>query len=90
MSEKIIGVSIAYGAQVFSLLKPNRHMHIYEMLIHPKYPDLDSFNENIVEGFITSELNFLNRREAMVFAKQNGQIKDDTFQEHELFSEDLW
>ena len=88
--EKIIGVSIRYGAQEFSLLKPNRHMHVYEYLINPKYQDLGTGDENVVEGFITSELRFLNRVEAMDFAKSNGQLIGSPFQEKELFSEDLW
>lgn len=87
---KIIGVSVKYGAQVFSLVRPNRHMHVYEFLISPKYPDLGTDDEHVVEGFITSELEFLDREQAMELALANGQIKAPQFNDRELFSEDLW
>lgn len=88
--EKIIGVSIKYGGQQFSLLRPNRHMHVYEYLISPKYPDIGTGDENIIEGFITSELRFLDRVDGMELVKNNGQLTGDPFQEKELFSEDIW
>lgn len=87
---QIIGVSVRYGAQVFSLVRPNRHVHVYEFLVTPKYPDLGTGSEHVVEGFITSELEFLDREQAMQLALANGQIKAPQFNDRELFSEDLW
>ena len=45
---------------------------------------------DVVEGFITSELEFLDREQAMQLALGNGQIKAPLFNSRELFSEDLW
>ena len=52
------------------------------------------------DGFITSKLRFIDRKEAYILAKQNGQFKREELalkagSEHvtsleELFSEDLW
>jgi len=52
------------------------------------------------DGFITSTLRFINRKEAFILAKQNGQFKREelgrlsgctnTTLLEELFSEDLW
>jgi hypothetical protein len=56
------------------------------------------------DGFITSDLKFLNREEALVYAKKNGQYKREElwfkaypeeivyngYSGSELFSEDLW
>lgn len=87
---KIIGVSVKYGAQVFSLLKPNRHMHVYEFLVQPKYPDLGTGDDSVIEGFITDKCGFLDRNEALKLALSNGQINQAQFNANELFSEDLW
>jgi hypothetical protein len=46
------------------------------------------------EGFITSALDFINRREAYRYARKNGQFRRRDTGNHyagkELFSEDLW
>ena len=52
------------------------------------------------EGFIASDLKFLNRKEAFVYAKEHGQFKREELARlagctnpailEELFSEDLW
>jgi hypothetical protein len=49
----------------------------------------------IDDGFITSELRFIKRKEAFILAKNNGQFKRYELQKSgydgdELFSEDLW
>jgi hypothetical protein len=43
-------------------------------------------------GFLTSDLQFLTRKEAYKLAKKNGQFKrgDTGFHSKELYSEDLW
>jgi hypothetical protein len=43
-------------------------------------------------GFLTSDLQFLTRKEAYKLAKKNGQFKrgDTGFHDRELYSEDLW
>jgi hypothetical protein len=62
----------------------------------------DDYNkEKVVEcGFLTSSLRFLNRKEAYILAKFNGQYKrgeiqkaygiDNVYDRKKLFSEDLW
>jgi hypothetical protein len=63
-------------------------------------------NEIVIteEGFVTTDLEFLNRKEALIFAKEHGQFKREElwFKAHpnekefigynggELYSEDLW
>ena len=47
------------------------------------------------DGFITSNLEFLNRKEAYRLAKNNGQLNrkdtgDHRYKGKQLFSEDLW
>jgi hypothetical protein len=52
------------------------------------------------DGFITSDLKFLNRKEALIYAKEHGQFKRKELGRlarntnpailEELFSEDLW
>jgi hypothetical protein len=46
------------------------------------------------DGFLTSKLEFLNRKEAYKYAKKTGQFnRKDTgshYNEKELYSEDLW
>lgn len=54
---------------------------------------LDSDIKNLIidDGFITSDLRFLNRFEAYKLAKENGQFRRDyVCGLEELFSEDLW
>jgi hypothetical protein len=47
------------------------------------------------DGFITSDLKFLNRKEALIYAEERGQFKQElrdrgSYDGPELFSEDLW
>lgn len=48
----------------------------------------------IEDGFITSELKFLNRKEALIYAKEHNQFRRDTsnggYDGEDLYSEDLW
>jgi hypothetical protein len=50
--------------------------------------------EHFTEGFITSALDFIDRREAYRYAKKNGQFRRRDTGNHyagkELYSEDLW
>jgi hypothetical protein len=56
--------------------------------------------EKLQDGFITSSLKFLNRKEALVYAKEQGQFKRGQlgtlsgarsyYDGPELYSEDLW
>ena len=69
--------------EIFSLPKPNRHHNI----IH-------NDPEHSIEGFLTEENRFIDRREAYLMAKHSGQLNrlkgDQYYQGNELFSEDLW
>lgn len=55
----------------------------------------NQYKNNLVQGFLTSNNNFLNRTEAFEVAYYNGQIRRNNIDisklsEYELFSEDLW
>lgn len=72
---------------VFSLPRPKRHHHILEDL-HKKGI---SFNhQDMVQGFLTSEEDFVNREEACRIAIKSGQIIKKTHPLDRLFSEDVW
>lgn len=83
---KILGVAIKYNNVVYELPKPNRHHHVIRMIGGVKGP--------CIEGFYTSEGNFLNRVDAYALAVKTGQLNRDPnpkkYQGKLLFSEDLW
>lgn len=87
--EKIVGVAVVYNGTLYSLPAPNRHHNVFRVI------------NNVAggcgftnEGFITTSGVFLNRKEAMQLAKENGQLNrrqgSQYYQGPELYSEDLW
>lgn len=84
---KITGVAIMYAGKLYSLLKPNRHHDVIRSIPGGvKGPDK--------QGFVLDDGTFIGRREAMVIAKANGQLKrregEQFYQGPELYSEDVW
>ena len=87
----ITHVAIKYDGKIYSLPSPNRHHHIIRMIaaengVGIKGPD--------VQGFLDKDGNFLNRREAYIYAKEHCQIirkyLPGQYDGDSLFSEDLW
>lgn len=84
---KIIASAVKYDDLIFVLPKPARHYQI----IH-KMHSLGLPNESKrCQGFILDNGIFVNRKEAMIIAIQNGQVDENrTITKEDLFSEDLW
>lgn len=83
---RITHVAVKYQGVVYSLPAPNRHHHVIRMIGGINGPD--------EQGFLDNNGNFLTRRQAMLLARGNGQLKRREGPEHyqgpELYSEDLW
>lgn len=76
--------------------RPGRHhniLHSLRMQFNEKSERTASSYAGEVQGFITSEGEFLGRREALIYARDRGQMKPrkpGDYNGDELFSEDLW
>lgn len=83
----INAVAIIYKGHTYALYKPNRHHHVIA-LIHRMTGDINIRGE---QGFLNDKLKFLNRTEAALLAKVNGQVfRGFKFRGGRLYSEDLW
>lgn len=79
--------AIKHKGMIFSLPRPNRHHHILHLMtdlgIGPR--------EERIQGFLTSEGEFVERLEALEIANACGQNPKMANAPHlGLFSEDLW
>lgn len=85
----IIGVVVHQGDISICLPKPNRHHHCFRYgvdelgLTPPVGTDFDR------QGFYTADGKFLNRVDALKYAKEHNQLINPNAK-YELFSEDLW
>lgn len=81
--EKIIAVAIRTDRETFALPPPCRHSDVFL--------DIQAVGEreNCMQGFLTNQCNFYNRKEAKKIAEKAGQIINLT-ELDELYSEDLW
>jgi len=87
MKHIIEGVAIKYKGKTYKLPKPNRHHDlinlIYQETGEPVYESEQGFYDNF--GY------FLNRKDALFFALQSGQVLDIIkLHGNVLFSENLW
>ena len=82
MSE-IVAAAVQYRGLTISLPRPNRHHHILHLL--PMRIAL-----TCSQGFIDSNGDFLDRKQAKLRVKETGQPTIADHQPRELFSEDLW
>jgi len=80
-------VAIYKDGVVYVLPRPNRHCDLISMMCN-KY----GFEEVVEceQGFLSASGVFLNREEALGYAKAAGQITEPKYQPNRLFSEDLW
>lgn len=85
----ITHVAIMRGERIIQLPKPKRHHHLLEKLIKV-YKQSSSIGW--IQGFMNSEGNFLDRKEAYIHAIMCGQLKakDRLSGSKILTSEDLW
>lgn len=77
--------AIKHLNKVYSLPKPNRHHNIIQFIFETN----GYYEQNSVQGFLTTDGKFVDREEAMIIAKDNNQVKE-TIMLTKLFSEDLW
>ena len=86
----IIGVAILMPgfAHPFVHEPPGRHHTIIHALSDSGFtPDQIAGG---IQGFVTNEHKFVNRRQACTIARKAGQIMKKTGPAFELYSEDLW
>lgn len=81
----IVAAATKIGDAVYSLPSPKRHHDIVRML----YTDgIDQ--TNAIQGFITSDGDFVNRKQAKTMVRRNRQATIRDIHPDQLFSEDLW
>lgn len=89
-------VAIRFQDKIWSLPKPFRHHHIIRMIVwlndtfgdqEIRSVDTDLNND---QGFLDADGRFLNRKQALVNAELNGQLKNGKIIGGVLTSEDLW
>ena len=97
MSERLplTHVAIRFQGKVWSLPRPYRHHHIIRMIIYldgqygeGELTSVDTSQSD--QGFLDSSGRFLNRKQALVNAELNGQLKNGKIIGGILTSEDLW
>lgn len=84
----VVAAAVRRNGLIFTMPRPSRHAHILDLM------DAESVSGALGEeqGFLLSDGTFANRAFAMSVARNSGQVPKvgGTFQESELFSEDLW
>jgi hypothetical protein len=90
--ERIVAAAIQRGGISWELPPPARHHNV--IAIMPR--DADGYYDRAgdVQGFVTSEGRFVDRRSAMFIAEAAHQLKrrdtPGSYQGPDLYSEDLW
>lgn len=87
---KITHVAIRFGGSIYSLPPPNRHHDVIRHIVETTGVDhVNSLGED--QGFLDEDGNYLNRKQALVSAMINDQIKKGSkVLLGQLFSENLW
>lgn len=85
---RIVAAAVYFGATI-SLPPPARHHTILQSMELTMGIDFDRII-NPLQGFLTSEGQFVNRVEAYYIAYNSGQLLRNTSGRPELYSEDLW
>ena len=88
----ITHVAIRFRETVYSLPRPNRHYDVIREILrkNPDVSHVDSLGDD--QGFLDESGRFLTRKQALISAQLNDQIKADSkvFPHHGLYSENLW
>jgi len=91
MSEKIIGAAvISTVGNLYAVAPPARHADVIRYMVTQGSKSEEAFDAE--QGFITNTGRFVNREEAYVIAKENGQFIRPEI-DHvpgALFSENVW
>jgi hypothetical protein len=83
--QKIVAAAIMQGAVVCFVPRPGRHHDVIREMAKAGFPT----PINGVQGFLTDEGQFVQRRAALGIAECAGQLLPDKGH-GELFSEDVW
>lgn len=85
---RVTHVAIRFRDVVYSLPAPNRHHHVISLILQET--DVDHvYGEE--QGFLDESGRFLSRKQALISALANGQVKDpSTVRAERLCSEDVW
>lgn len=87
--ERIIAAAIqGPDGSIYHSLKPARHGDVIQAIIYKGVVDV--VPGDWPQGFITSKLRFVDRREAYLIAKERGQLGRTAGPGPELYSEDVW
>lgn len=90
MIRTITHVALKYKGRVHAMPRPCRHHHIFNEM-YEKYGIEHVSNEE--QGFLDDKGQFINRREGLILARINGQLKPrqpGQYDGDELYSEDIW
>lgn len=85
---RIVAAAIYFGA-VISLPPPARHHTILQSMLFTMGIGDEKIAEYL-QGFLTSDGQYVNRVEAFYIAHKAGQLKRNSSGRPELYSEDLW
>lgn len=87
---RITNVAIKFNGKIYSLTAPNRHHHVIADIMRQTGVNcVDSYGEN--QGFLDENGVYLNRKQALVNALNNNQVKNiEDIRMNQLFSEDIW
>lgn len=85
-TRRIVAAAILQDGVVYSVSRPGRHHNVIRMMYESGNPQ----EEGHVQGFVTNEGIFVDRKDAYIIARDAGQILDKTFPSDTLFSEDVW
>lgn len=90
MCAHITHVAIRFQGQVWSLLAPSRHHDVIRMIVEQTgVACVDSHGDD--QGFLDADGRYLTRRQALISARANNQMKADRPTWHgELYSENVW
>ena len=85
----ITHVAIRFQKKIWSLPKPNRHHDVMrDIILKTGVESVDVPLED--EGFLDEHGRYYNRKQALIHAELNGQVKTATVRTSMLTSEDLW
>lgn len=86
MTERITGVALLReDGAMWSLPAPSRHFHLFALIAFQ-----GTEAEPCEQGFSTSQGRFVDRKEAIVLAREAGQPIRKRDNPTQLYSEDLW
>jgi len=86
----ITHVAIHFRGQVWSLPAPSRHHDVIRLIVERSGADrVDTHGDD--QGFLDADGRYLTRRQALISARANDQMRVDRPVWHnELYSENLW